>query len=42
MTGRRRMIDVSPLVWLLWHMARTEDVAINVVVAGSDQVLDAE
>jgi len=33
---------LNSLVWLLWHMARTEDVAINVVVAGSDQVLDAE
>jgi DinB superfamily len=33
---------LNSLVWLLWHMARTEDVAINVVVAGSDQVLDVE
>jgi DinB superfamily len=33
---------LNSLVWLLWHMARTEDVAINVIVAGSDQVLDAE
>src|SRR5262249_38784873 len=33
---------LNSLVWLLWHMARTEDVAINLVVAGSDQVLDAE
>ena len=29
-------------VWLLWHMARTEDVAVNLVVAGGDQVLDDE
>jgi DinB superfamily len=27
-------------IWLLWHMARTEDVAVNLVVAGRDQVLD--
>jgi hypothetical protein len=27
-------------VWLLWHMARTEDAAVNPVVAGQDQVLD--
>jgi hypothetical protein len=29
-------------VWLLWHMARTEDAAVNPVVAGRDQVLDDE
>src|SRR5262245_19022298 len=33
---------LNSLVWRLWHMARTEDVAINVIVAGSDQVRDAE
>jgi hypothetical protein len=33
---------LNSLVWLLWHMARTEDVAINLVVASADQVLDAE
>jgi hypothetical protein len=33
---------LNSLVWLLWHVARTEDVAINVVIAGSDQVLDVE
>ena len=31
---------LNSLVWLLWHMARTEDVAINLVVAGRDQILD--
>src|SRR5262245_18157029 len=31
---------LNSCVWLLWHMARTEDVAVNVVVAGRDQVLD--
>lgn len=33
---------LNSLVWLLWHMARTEDVAVNVVVAGRPQVLDAD
>ena len=31
---------LNSLVWLLWHMARTEDVAVNLVVAGRPQVLD--
>jgi hypothetical protein len=31
---------LNSLVWLLWHMARTEDAAVNPVVAGWDQVLD--
>lgn len=26
------------LVWLLWHTARTEDVAVNLIVAGAEQV----
>jgi len=30
------------LVWLLWHMARTEDVAINCLAADRPQVLEAE
>jgi hypothetical protein len=33
---------LNSLVWLLWHMARTEDVAVNLIVAGADQVLDDE
>lgn len=33
---------LNSLVWLLWHMARTEDAAVNPVVAGRDQVLDDE
>ena len=32
---------LNSLVWLLWHMARTEDVAVNLVVARRDQVLDS-
>ena len=31
---------LNSLVWLLWHMARTEDVAVNLVVVGRAQVLD--
>ena len=31
---------LNSLVWLLWHMARTEDVAVNLVVAGGAQILD--
>jgi hypothetical protein len=31
---------LNSCVWLLWHMARTEDVAVNLVVAGRGQVLD--
>ena len=33
---------LNSLVWLLWHMARTEDAAVNPVVAGRAQVLDDE
>ena len=33
---------LNSLVWLLWHMARTEDAAVNLVVAARDQVLDDE
>ena len=31
---------LNSLVWLLWHMARTEDVAVNLVVTAGAQVLD--
>jgi hypothetical protein len=31
----------NSIAWLLWHIARTEDVAVNVVVADRPQVLDA-
>lgn len=37
---RRPGTGLNSLVWLLWHMARTEDVAVNLVVANRDQVLD--
>jgi hypothetical protein len=31
---------LNSMVWLLWHMARVEDVAVNLVVAARPQVLD--
>jgi hypothetical protein len=31
---------MNSIVWLMWHMARTEDVAVNLLVAGRPQVLD--
>jgi DinB superfamily len=37
---RRPAKGLNSLVWLLWHMARTEDVAVNLIVAGRDQVFD--
>ena len=37
---RRPGPGLNSIVWLLWHMARTEDVAVNLVVAARAQVLD--
>jgi hypothetical protein len=31
---------LNSLIWLLWHMARTEDVAVNLVVSDGGQVLN--
>jgi hypothetical protein len=31
---------LNSIVWLLWHMARTEDASVNLVVAHRPQVLD--
>jgi hypothetical protein len=36
----RPATGVNSLVWLLWHMARTEDVAVNLVVSAGSQVFD--
>ena len=33
---------LNSLVWLLWHMARVEDVAVSLVVSDGRQVLDDE
>jgi hypothetical protein len=32
--------DLNSLAWLMWHIARTEDLMVNVIIAGRDQVLD--
>jgi hypothetical protein len=31
---------VNSIIWLLWHMARTEDASVNLVVTNGRQVLD--
>jgi hypothetical protein len=31
---------LNPIAWYLWHMARTEDVAMNVILSARGQVLD--
>lgn len=33
---------VNPLAWLLWHMARVEDSAVNLLVVDGTEVLDDE
>lgn len=33
---------LNSIVWLLWHMARSEDVAVNVLIAERAQVLDED
>jgi DinB family protein len=33
--------DANPLAWLLWHMTRSEDAAVNLLVTEGRQVLDA-
>src|SRR3972149_4152820 len=37
---RARPHGLNSLAWLVWHMARSEDVGINVVIAGRRQVFD--
>jgi hypothetical protein len=37
---RVRPNDLNSIAWLLWHIARTEDVAANAVIGGRSQVLD--
>jgi hypothetical protein len=36
----RPVKGMNSIVWLLWHMARTEDASVNLVVASGRQVLD--
>lgn len=33
---------LNSIGWLVWHLARTEDMAVNVVVAGRKQVLEED
>jgi len=39
---RARPHGLNSLVWIFWHIARCEDVAINVIVAGRPQVFDED
>lgn len=32
--------DLNSLAWLMWHVARAEDIMVNPVLHGRDQVLD--
>jgi hypothetical protein len=32
--------DLNSLAWLMWHIARAEDIMVNPVLVGRDQVLD--
>ena len=32
--------DLNSLAWLMWHIARAEDIMVNTVIAGRSQVLD--
>src|SRR5215472_1096943 len=32
--------DLNSLAWLMWHIARAEDIFANVLISGRDQVLD--
>jgi hypothetical protein len=33
---------VNSLAWILWHMARSEDLGVNLIVAGQPQVIDGD
>lgn len=33
--------DLNSLAWIMWHIARAEDIMANVIVNGRNQVLDA-
>jgi hypothetical protein len=32
--------DLNSIAWILWHIARAEDIIVNPVIAGRDQVLN--
>ena len=33
--------DLNSIAWLMWHIARAEDILVNVALVGRDQVWDA-
>jgi hypothetical protein len=33
--------DLNSLAWLMWHVTRAEDIMLNPVLSGRDQVMDA-
>jgi hypothetical protein len=33
--------DLNSLAWLMWHIARAEDIFANLILSGRDQVMDA-
>lgn len=39
---RRRPPGLNSIAWIIWHIARAEDVVMNSVIAGRPQVLDSE
>src|SRR6202008_3707159 len=39
MRGRPRE-DLNSLAWLMWHIARAEDIFANLILSGRDQVMD--
>ncbi len=39
---RRPAREPNSIAWLIWHMARIEDVTMNLLVAGRPQVLERE
>jgi hypothetical protein len=39
---RRPAEGMNSLVWILWHMARSEDMGVNALVAGRPQVIEED
>lgn len=37
---RMQPYGLNSIVWLIWHIARTEDVSVNVLLLGQSQVVD--
>src|SRR5213594_3848760 len=34
--------DLNSLAWLMWHIARAEDILVNIVVGGRSQLCDGK